>query len=225
LKKIKQAKKEHEIENNLPDALFQMSASSYYLPPEQMLLDIIKSDYGQLSKEFEKAYTAIENGESWKNALEKLKKDTKNKHFAKAINMLTLTYETGKEAGTALRETAEEIAEEMRIQRQKNTAMTIQKITLIAAGAFIIPLILGVLISMINNFDFTGITEFGMTQMNLKTITKANQAYLIEYGLLTAGFISYQENRKEKFLKYAALIIIPSLIIFNLAKIGAISLI
>lgn len=218
-------KKAHLIEDNLVDALFQMSSTSYFLPPEKMLLDIAESDYKELSKEFKITYNNIINGEEWKTAFLKMKKRINSQYLHKAIDILIITYETGTDTGEALREVAEEISQQMKIQRQRNSSLVMQKITLIIAGAFIIPLILGILISMVNNFDFTGISNFGLKQMNLNTIILANQIYIIEYGLLASGFISYQEERKENFIKYFLLIVPLGLILFNLAKIGLISLI
>jgi len=221
---MKDLKKAHETESFLVDALLQMSSTSYFLPPEKVILDVAKSGYGPLSKEFEIVYNEISNGESWKDALIKMKKRIKSKAVEKAVDVLIISYESGGEMGESLREVAEEISSEMRIQRQRNSAIIIQKMTLIIAGAFIIPLILGVLISMIRNFDFNGISEFGLTKMNLGLIIKANEIYLVEYGLLAAGFISYQERRKENFVKYFLLIVPVGILLFNLAKAGLISL-
>ena len=224
LKKLKKIKKAHEAENYLVDTLFQMSSTSCFLPPEKMILDIADSNYGILSEEFKKAHNEIINGNSWANSLKKMNERIESSFLSKAIDVLVITYETGSSMGEALREVAEEISQQIRIQRQRNSALIMQKLTLILAGAFIIPLILGILISMINNFDFSGISDFGLKQINLSTIILANQIYIIEYGLLAAGFISYQENRKENFIKYFLLITPLALVLFNLAKIGLIKL-
>ncbi len=222
--KFKEAKRAHEIENYLVDALFQMSSSSYFLSPEKMLLDIVESDYGLLSKELRVVYNEIMNGRSWNDAFFDFKKKVNSRFVDKAVDVLNLVYETGVDAGASLREVAEEISRQKSIQRQRTSALVMQKITLLVAGAFIIPLILGVLVSMVNHFDFSGIGLIGLRQIDLNSVIAANQIYLIEYGFIASGFISYEEGKMENFLKYFFLMVPLALILFNLAERGLIGL-
>jgi pilus assembly protein TadC len=224
LKKLNETKKVHKAEDYLVDALFQMSSTSYFLPPEEMLLDVVESDYGLLSKELKIVYNEIMNGEDWIVAFNKLKKRMNSSLVSKAVDVINTVYETGVDAGASLREVAEEISQQKRIQRQRSSSLIMQKITLLVAGAFIIPLILGVLVSMVKNFDFSGISSFGLKQMNLGSIVLANQIYLVEYGLIASGFISYEEEKLENFLKYFFLMVPIALILFNLTARGLINL-
>ena len=224
LKKVDEIKKAHEVEDYLVDALLQMSSTSYFLPPEKMLLDVVESGYGLLSDELRIVYNEIMNGKDWVEAFLDFKKKAKSPLIGKAVDVINVVYETGADAGSALREVAEEISQQKKIQRQRSSALVMQKITLIAAGAFIIPLILGVLVSMIKHFDFSGISVFGLKQMNLGLIVLANQIYLVEYGLIASGFISYEEEKLENFFKYFLLIVPIALVLFYLARSGLISL-
>ena len=225
MNKIKQLKKSHNIEENLADALFQMSSTADFSTLENTLLNISESNYGELSDEFKITYNEIKNGKSFKSALNALGSRNDSDFLKKAVDVLIISYETGSDSSEALREIAEEVSKNLEIQRQRNSSTFVQRITLLAAGAFIIPLILGILVSMVDSFDFSGIAEFGLNSMDTSLIILANQIYIIEYGILAAFFISFQEDRKEKFWFYFLLMTPIALILFNLAKSGLISLV
>ena len=223
--RLKQVKKAYRLEQNLADALFQMSSTADFSTLENAMLNIGESNYGELSEEFKISYNEIKNGKSFKSALTDLGARNDSDFLKKAADVLVISYETGSDSSEALREIAEEVSKNLEIQRNRNSSTFVQRITLLAAGAFIIPLILGILISMVNSFDFSGIAEFGLSSMDTDLIILANQIYIVEYGILAAFFISFQEERKDKFWFYFLLMTPIALILFNLAKSGVISLI
>ena len=202
-----------------------MSSTADFSTLENTLLNISESNYGELSDEFKITYNEIKNGKSFKSALNALGSRNDSDFLKKAVDVLIISYETGSDSSEALREIAEEVSKNLEIQRHRNSSTFVQRITLLAAGAFIIPLILGILVSMVDSFDFSGIAEFGLNSMDTSLIILANQIYIIEYGILAAFFISFQEDRKEKFWFYFFLMTPIALILFNLAKSGLISLV
>ncbi|MCD4740321.1 type II secretion system F family protein [archaeon] len=216
--KWKKAKKIREIEENLPEALLQVSTLTEITSFER-LIEKMAEGQNQLSQEFKKVNRQIKNGIPVKESLQSLEQESPL--LSRTAKLLKQSYRTGANMSKALRETAEDITQTQEILRERSSSTMIEKYTLLLAGGCIVPLILGVLVALINNIGFIDI-GMGMNIQTRQAIVNnaslANQIYLAEYALLASVFVSLQETKPEKALIYACVLIPLSLILFHLAS-------
>lgn len=222
IRKYREERINREIEKYIVEALYQASSVSSYASFEDVLQSISESDYGILSNEFRKVYNEIKKGESADNALEKMAERSSSAILKRAVNILVSGYRTGIDLSDALREAAEDIGKTMEIYRENRASMTVEKYTILFAGGFIVPLILGSMISLVGSIDLSSLYEFGVGSSQSKEILSnavlGNQIYVIIYSIMASLFVAYQENRIENSLAYVLLLLPCSVILFNLAQ-------
>lgn len=217
-------KRLQEIESSLPTALFQISSFPPMAPIEKLVDSIAESNYGALSQEFLKASKQIRSGYSVKEALRGVSERSGSLLLERVVSLLLVAQEAGSDVSKALREIAEDVFKLSAISRETAAATALHKYTLIAAGAFIIPGVLGLLFSATSSFNTSSLAEFCLgsskqAQQDLKqTIFFANQFYLIVFSLLSSSFISLTEGSSKKFVLYAAFLLPCSLLVFSIAS-------
>ena len=211
-------------EKLVPDLLLQASVFPAHTPMVKIIKYAGRADFGLLGQEFMKAYLEIQKGTSVVESLEGIKKRNKSRVIDRAINLLVQRYNSGAEMGQIFKETADDILETNSILRERNSALVVERYTLIFAGGIIVPAILGLLVGMITSMDFSIMEglEFGIAvserQNILNAALLANQIYIVEYAVLASFFLAMQSGKKGKVLLYAAFLLPISIIIYNLAK-------
>ncbi len=208
----------------VPDCLLQASM----FPEKTDIVKIIKylgkAEYGLLSKEFEKAHSEILKGTSVKQAFKNMKKRNNSRTIDRMCNLLIQGYESGTNMQNLFKEAADDLLETNSIIRERVSAMVIEKYTMLFAGGIIVPAVLGLIVGMIQGFNFSYFAgmDFGMSQNERKELLEAallgNQVYIIEYALITSFFLALQEHDKKKAIVYAAFLLPMSIIAYNLAK-------
>lgn len=213
-----------EIEDALPSALFQLSSFPHLAPVEKLVDSISRSDYGPLSEEFAKASRQMKSGSSVREALQGISGRSGSLLLERTVSLLLLAQEGGSNVSRALREIAEESAKLSAISREIAASAALQKYTLLAAGAFIIPGVLGALFSATSSFSSTDFFQLGLvgsasSQAELRqAIHFGTQFYLIAFSLLAAAFVSLAEGSLRKSVVYAAFLLPCSLLVFSLAS-------
>ena len=216
-------KSKKEKENHVPDVL--LTAASF---PEgssfEKIIDYIgKNDYGLLSVEFKKASLEIKKGNTVENALNSMKQRNKSRIIDRMACLLIQGYNAGGKTEKIFRETAEDLLETNAVLRERSSAMIVEKYTLLLAGGLIVPLVLGLIVSLVSkmNFSFTEIS-FGLSAEQRKALFEAalfsNQAYLLEYSVIASAFASFQDNDKKNFLVYCAILAPLSFAVYSIAK-------
>lgn len=211
-----------EIEDYLPDALFQVAAFERGVPMERMIKNIAKSGYKSLSDEFTMAARQISAGASVAKALSAISKRTASKLLERTIVLLNQCYRTGKDTQVAVRETAEDIFEMLMLNKEQASMLAMQRYTILFGGCIIIPVILAFVISIIGGLGYQAgglskITEVERSTL-ISTAINAIQYYLVIYVLLASIFISYQEGKARKFIVYAIIFTAVALTIFNIVR-------
>lgn len=216
--------RKREKERLIPDVLLQASVFPEGTDSIQIIKYLAKENYGNLSREFNKAYSEIRKGASIERALNNLKKRCRSRVIARAMDLLIQGHNSGAEMNSVFRETAEDILETQSIIRDRNSTMVIEKYTLILAGGFIVPLVLGLIVGMITGMNFSGINELGMgmsleqRKELLSAALLSNQVYIAEYSIIASVFIANQEGNIKKAFLYALILLPLSLLTYNLAK-------
>ena len=216
------ASRQRRMEAELPQALYH-AASGQFVPLEDIVEELARGK-GALAGEFKKAAMQLRNGIPVTHALEDMVKSNDSQLLKRAIGLLLQSYRTGADMGQAFRETAEEISAIAEATREQSASTTIEKYTLLLAGGAIVPLVLGTLIAMVGSLDFAGLAELGFglgsSGAVLASALLGSQVYIVEYALLAAVFVAYQEGSIEKAVVYAAILVPLSVALFTVARSG-----
>jgi len=218
-------KNKREKEKVIPDILLQASIFPKGTPIIKIIKYISESDYGLMSKEFQKAFNEIQKGKTVEESLKEISRRCRSEIISRAMNLLIQGNVSGAEMNKVFKETAEDILETQSIIKERIASLFIQKYTLILAGSLIVPAILGTITGFINEMNFYGINELGlgMTEETRKAIIEtaltANQIYIIEYALIASFFIANQEGNTKKAFVYSLVLVPLGIICYNIALI------
>ncbi len=214
------ARRVSQIELFLPDALYQMSSFPAGSPIEQSLASVSSSDYPWLSDEFALTLKQINAGAPVPEAFDGLWRRCNSSLVRRACVLLSQGYSTGFDMSIALREVADDIYEVRSIYRESQASLSIEKYTLILAGAFFVPAILGILLGMVSSLDFSGLVEigFGMDSAVKKEVLEnavlGTHIYLALYSIIASFFLALQEGNIRKGVLYSALMLPCALFVF-----------
>ena len=216
------SKRLKEIDDNLPSALFQMASFPRRTSAERMMESVAKSDYGALSGEFARAGKQVRAGMSVPKALEALRERNDSLLLGRAVALLQNSYESGADMSGAFRSAAEDIFRLQALGREHASAMTIQKYTLFAGGAVLVPLILGLLLNIVSSLDFASAGEFGVSVENHEALVEAivlgEQIYMVIFAAIASMFIASNEGNAAKAVLYFAVSAPLALLVFALVR-------
>lgn len=207
--------RKREIEKEIPGMLLQASIFPSGTPLPKIIEYVSRAGYGKLSLEFERARREIKRGFSVEEALASVKKRNKSVALGRSLNLLLQGYESGAEMSQAFRQAAEDLLETGAIMQERNSALIIEKYTLLAAGAVIVPLVLGLIVGVVSSFGFLQMEGLGIGLSTLQrkellgVALAANQIYMLEYCVLASAFVAFQEGNPKKAVLYC-LALIPS---------------
>jgi len=216
--------RKHQKEDVVADLLLSASVFARGTPTPVLLRYCACSDFGLLSLEFERSLIEMERGASVKEALENISLRCQSRVVSRAINLIRLGYDTGSDLSETFRHTAEDLLETQSILRERNASMLVEKYTILFAGGFLVPVVLGLLTGMVSTLDFSG---FGALEIGLDSATRSElrsfallgtQIYLLEYGLLASFFVAAQEGNWKRGFAYAAILVPVGIAAFVLAR-------
>ncbi|MDP6671261.1 MAG: type II secretion system F family protein [archaeon] len=150
---IKAMARVNAIEETLPDALKQMAdtlkAGGTY---EYALREIASSQYGALTNEMELVLRRLEEGENLENSLKRFSDNIDSRLIKRSMAVVIDSLKAGAGLADVLDEIAEDIRAMHRLGKQRKTDTTLQVLFMIAAGAFVAPVIFGLVSSIIQLF-------------------------------------------------------------------------
>jgi len=222
---LKFEKRKREIEEAVPDVLLQAASLPNNANFSNIAEYLARQNFGALSREFEKARVEISKGASVQEALRNISKRCRSSIVERMARLLTQGFESGADLSLVFRETAEDLIETRTILRERKAALTVQKLTLLFAGALIVPLVLGLLVGLVKGFDFESIADLGIGLQAVQrkelfnAALTANQAYIIEYAVIASVFVALIDNDLKKSIIYALALVPASLLAYGIASI------
>jgi hypothetical protein len=194
---------------------------------EKILESLAASNSGALSDEFRFALARIERGASVKQALESFAARNPSLLAKRSVGLLLSAYEGGADLAPAFREVAEDAFDLQAISRENAAAAALQKYTLLAGGAFLVPAILGVLLNLVTSLGVGGFAAFGEAEGAAAQAALAQraavqaavvagaQAYLVVFAALAGFFVASVEGAKRKAVLYFAFMAPLALVVFH----------
>jgi len=207
-----QERRKRKKEESVPQVLLQASIFPRGTPVSKIVEYLAVNGKGPVGIEFGRAFGAMERGASAKEALEGMAKRNSGKFFSEAIEMLLVAEESGAEMNSAFREKAEEVIEVQSIMKERLSMLSIQRATLLLGGGIIVPFILGLLSGMALSFSSTEFLQImgGNIVERMELLEAAvfsNQAFVIEYAIISSLFLSFIEGRPRKVFLYSAFLV------------------
>lgn len=205
--------RKRRMEALVPDVLLQASVFPAGHSMEKAVEFLADAGYGPLSSEFSKAVLEMKSGASFQAAMGNMRNRNRSAVLGRAAELLVQGYESGADMGSVFKETAEDLLESNAILRERNSALVVEKYTLLFAGGFIVPVVLGLIAGLLGTLDFAALAELeiGTTGAERTALMNAamlaNALYIAEYGLIASLFIANSEGNLKKAVLYAALLV------------------
>jgi pilus assembly protein TadC len=220
-------KRNREIDAALPSALLQAAAFPRRASMEKIFEAIASGGYGSLSEEFAIASRQVRAGASVKTALSNLVARNDSALLRRSVDLLLASYETGADLAPAFREVAEDAFELQAISRESAAAGALQKYTLLAGGALLVPGILSVLLGLVTSLGVSGFASFGAAEGAAASAALAQRAavsgavvlgtqvYLVLFAALAGAFVASAEGARRKAVLYFAFMAPCALLVFH----------
>ncbi|MFH0922460.1 MAG: type II secretion system F family protein [Candidatus Micrarchaeota archaeon] len=219
-----ESKRQLEIEEQLPAALFQIASFPKRAPMERMLESVAKSDFGPLSEEFAKALKQIRSGLPVSQALDQLRLRNNSLLLNRAVSLLLSAYKSGADLSQAFKEVAEDVFQLQSLVKERRGALALQKYTLIAASAFLVPAILGLLLNIVSSLqsafspETLGMSAVNSAQALLDAVVLGNHVYLGFLAIISSVFIASSEGDIKKSVLYVSALLPVSFLVFSLVR-------
>lgn len=223
---LKGVQRVDEIEENLPDALRQMSdtlkAGGTY---EYALREVANSEYGPLKKEMNNVLRKLEEGENFENALKTLSKNVKSRLIQRTVTIIVDSVAAGAGLADILEQIAEDVRATHRINRERKATTLMQVIFLVAAGSFAAPMIFGFVTTIINflleqSAVIATAEQAAAAQGASDIILFSVQAYMFIEVLAVAAMIALmREGKISKTLLYFPILLFLAYVVYFAAQI------
>jgi flagellar protein FlaJ len=205
-----------ELERVLPDALRQMSSTMRAgVSVDAALDDISKSNYGELSKEFERVLTEVKRGRTLESALLALSRRSGSPLYERAFRLIVEGIERGAALANVLEAVSNDIKEIHAIHRERRTATTQQVMFLFAVALFAAPFIIGLTVGVGSIKMGTGSSKTSGLPEGMGTVAMIYTAIQAFTCGLAVGVVRY--GKVSKGLAYSIIFVIISTIVFTMA--------
>jgi len=200
------------IEENLPDALKQMSdtlrAGGTY---EFAIREISTSGYGALSSEMDTVLRNLEEGQSFEAALNGFSDRIESTLVKRTMTIINQSIRAGAGLADVLDDVADDMKELYRIGRERKARTLMQVLFIVMAGGVVAPAIFG-MVSQIISFLISSAIRAGIA-ISQETITEAvnarnlivslMEAYVVIEVMASAAMISLmREGKLNKSILY-----------------------
>ncbi len=196
-------KKKEKLEEEIPDMLLQISEFEG-VSFGRILYEIGNSNYMEISKEFEKSYSQHSSNVGFEKIIFDMENRTDSKLFKRTISLLKYVLESKKFHLCA--KMAQNVFRYFEIKRERASALSMQKYTLIM-GSFIIPLILLASFKMLSDIG----EIMGKINSNEMIGSFFIPMYLIIYSGISGYYIMEIEGKKSIGMFYYILMVFFSL--------------
>jgi pilus assembly protein TadC len=210
-----------ESEQRLPDALYSAASTHRMLSAERMLSLLAKGGFGRVSEAFEIALGRMKAGEKFESALAASARHCPSALVERAFSLLIVSYQTGADMYSALREAAQDTVFFFAIVRERAALLSVQRYTILLSCALLVPAILGAVACLAPSLSSASSFSGAAGGIATPSLLLACQCYLAANALLCSLFLGIAENMPPKAALYFALCAPVSEAVFLLVSSGA----
>lgn len=198
-----------ELDRMLPDALRQMASTLRAgIGIDAAMDDIVKSKYGPLSSEFERAVMEIRRGRALGSALLALARRSNSLLYERAFHLIVEGVERGAAVAGVLDAVSEDVREVQAIQRERRASTMQQVLFLFVVALFAAPLIAGLTVAVGGMFKETaGATATTALPPEVSTIVMLYIVIQAFICALAVGVIRYGQMSKGLMFTFPFMII------------------
>lgn len=224
------AKPVEEAESRLPDALYTAASTHRLLSAEKMLSALSKAGFGRLSESFELANRRQKAGSSFADSCAAAARHCPSVLVERAFSLLVVSYETGANMYSALRSAAEDVVSFFTLVRERAAQTAMQRYTVLAASAVLVPVILGTVVSLVPSLSSAAILSSGEIEGSAfsgqqdaasslySVLSLACPIYLLLSAALSSLLLAAAETDLKKAALYFAITAPVSQILFALSS-------
>ena len=211
----------------LPDALYTAASTHKLLSAEKMLSLLAKGGFGRVSDAFALALARQKAGDSFQTSMSAAARHCPTPLAIRAFSLIVVAYETGADMYSALRECAQDVVSFFALLRERSALLSIQRYTVLAAAALLVPIILGTVVYLAPTLSGASVAGTGNGATDaalLSTLALACQIYLVLNAALSALLLALTESNPVRAALYFAICAPMSLIFFSMASSSALAL-
>lgn len=213
------------LESELPTVLM-MGASTEHFSLEKMLQTGAKSSSVLLAEQCKESLGQIKAGTDPQTVLKNWMQRTPSLVLRRSLVLLSIGYSTGSKMHKALRISANDLLSSFTLIRERSSLLSIQRYTILAAAAILVPAILAVSLDFSSqiasiNLDMdSGLMDDDGMRMPMFDSSKTGilidaakssiPLYLILNSILASFYISISQGERQRFFYYSLLIAIVS---------------
>ncbi len=199
-----------EVEERIPAALLDVST----LPniTFRSAIEQMSSGYGPLSEEIMGIKRALDRGIPPRRAIAAIK-GCRSRLLKRAINILLTGIESGANTSELLRRAAEDIEDELEMERSRRANLTLQKYSVLASTAVFVPAVLGLTERMIAQMIGSGLS----TNATVLAVIRAIPVDIVAVAAAGAVFAALIDGNVRYALEYIAVTTPLALLSYALA--------
>lgn len=187
-----------KIEEELPRAMLELAT----LPVKTLrdVIDHLSRGYGELSSEFRRVRRLVSTGIPPEKAMRAVAVASGSYLFNNAVTMLITGMRSGSNWSELIRNAAEDIEALIDMERERASALALQRYAVLLSAGLFVPGILGITKRMVDR-----LTESNLFEAT-DTLTAVQDAVVVHIALLavmSAVFVALLEGRPKKAIIYA----------------------
>lgn len=209
--------KKKDFEDSLVDEILRISGVVRSNDLKTILYKLSKSNNKQISLEFSWVLNKINKGHLAKDVFNILKKKYNSDLLDKFLDLLLYSVSIGTVTSNDYKNIVRDFLKSKELIDERKSILLMQKYTIIFAGGFIVPGILGVVISLVKSLTYdVDITSIGLSSSSsLFTIAYyCTIIYIIEYIIISSIYLSEISDNSKKTYIYISILLPVSLLIF-----------
>lgn len=185
-----------ELEQVLPDALRHMASTLRAgISIDGAMEGIVKSKYGALSREFERAVAEVRRGRSLDSALLAISRRSNSPIYERGFHLIAEGIERGAAIAEVLDAVSSDVREVHAIQRERRATTMQQVLFLMVTALFAAPFIIGLTVAIGGGFAGAGATAAALPSQ-IGAIAAGYIAIQAVICALAVGIIRYGQMRK-----------------------------
>jgi len=203
-----------KLENALVDEILKISSLPKSNDLKVILERLSKSKNQIISQNFYDVLNKINKGQNPKDVFETLKHKYTSDILNRFLDLIYLSTTTGTISFQDYKSVANNFIKTKQVLDERTSNLLMQKYTILFASGFIVPGILGIVISLVKSL----ISSISQTGTSLYTVTYyCVIIYILEYVFISSFYLSILEENKRKFIIYLLILLPVSLLIFFLS--------